>query len=45
MGERRAETQENLRPVLGFVKKSRGVAVDVELEKKLGPILGGIVEH
>jgi hypothetical protein len=34
----KAETRENLRPVLAFVKKLRGVAVDAERKKKRGPI-------
>jgi hypothetical protein len=36
--ERRAEAEGNLRPVLRFVKKVRGVAVDAEWKKKPGPI-------
>jgi hypothetical protein len=33
MEERNAEVQGNLRPVLGLVKKVRGVAVEIEPKK------------
>jgi hypothetical protein len=34
MEERKAEAQGNLRPVLAFVKKVRGVAAEAERKKK-----------